>query len=124
MALLKLSKEFKLSNAPKYSLYLGEDKPDGKNLIRLDDGLFSGTIFTFENIKVSEDANEEASLNYDTNFYKVSVNGVEIDLDHNENMRIDILIGDQLAKNLYEDYISKVLLDIIETQIRLEKLNG
>ena len=113
-----------MTNAvPKYSLYLGEDKPEGKNLIRLDEGLFSGTVFTFENIKVVE-SDKEATLNYDTDFYNISVNGVEIELEHNENMRIDILIGEQLSKQLYEEYISKVLFDIIETQIRLEKLDG
>ena len=113
-----------MANAvPKYSLYLGEDKPEGKNLIRLDEGLFSGTVFTFENIKFVTES-EEATLNYDTDFYNISVNGVEIELEHNENMRIDILIGEQLSKQLYEEYISKVLLDIIETQIRLEKLDG
>lgn len=113
-----------MTNAvPKYSLYLGEDKPEGKNLIRLDEGLFSGTVFTFENIKFVTES-EEATLNYDTDFYNISVNGVEIELEHNENMRIDILIGEQLSKQLYEEYISKVLLDIIETQIRLEKLDG
>lgn len=114
-----------MANAvPKYSLYLGEDKPEGKNLIRLDEGLFSGTVFTFENIKFVTESDKEATLNYDTDFYNVSVNGVEIELEHNENMRIDILIGEQLSKQLYEEYISKVLLDIIETQIRLEKLDG
>lgn len=116
-----------MANAvPKYSLYLGEDKPEGKNLIRLDEGLFSGTVFTFENIKVvtEPDKEEEATLNYDTDFYNISVNGVEIELEHNENMRIDILIGEQLSKQLYDEYVSKVLLDIIETQIRLEKLDG
>lgn len=109
---------------PKYSLYLEPDKPEEKNLIRLDEGLFKETIFTFENIRLITAESGEPELNYDTSFYKVSVNGVEIELSDNENMHIDNLIGDQLAKQLYEEFISPILLDILETQIRLEQLNG
>lgn len=112
-----------MSRVPKYSLYLEADAPENKNLIRLDDGLFQETIFTFENIRLIEE-NNNPELNYDTSFFKVTVNGVEIELSNNENMHIGSLIGDQLANQLYEEYISPILLDIIETQIRLEQLNG
>lgn len=108
---------------PKHSVCILPDAPNDIKPIRIDEGIFAGTIYHYAAVNVSDD-DGRAQLNYTTNFFRVVINGIDIELSENENMNIVDMIGEQLANDLYENYISPIIIDIIELQIRLEQENS
>lgn len=100
----------------RYSIYNEDDKPEADSaVLRLDEGQFAGTVFTFSSIKLVEpdSSNADASLAFDCVFFKIKYEGQDIKLDEGEQMPLAQIVGDDLAHSLLYD-IGQLLNEILE----------
>lgn len=100
-----------MSTLPKYSIAPQLETIENP-LIRLDEGLFTGTLFSFKNIRLIE-CDNLPELMFDNEFYNVVVNGGEIALEEHENMNIANIISGELADKLYNEYIFPIFQDLL-----------
>jgi len=95
---------------PEYSVYSGEQALSKTQPFRIDEGRFAGTIFTYNDIFVSEDGLDDSKITYSADIQHLCVEGeVQESVDASDH---DVL---------YNDIIGNILIYILHEYYKNER---